>query len=209
MKIEILGAGGATEQMSTAYLLNEDTLIDCGIGVVHKIIQTNQIEKIKNVYISHIHMDHIGGFELLVYYWDFMKSENINVYAGKEFWDLFEKMACSKIEKPFTKNGIKNAFPVEHMHLEAYGFIFQENQKTIIISGDTDKVIEDIDLENTLLFHDMGATGINFPNHVYKAHVTEEDIFKKYGKNSNIIGIHTNQKLNFYQKAKEGEIFEI
>jgi len=206
MKVKVLGVGGATDKIPTAYIVNDNTLVDCGMGVVHKIIESKEIEQIKNVYITHIHMDHIGGFELLVYYWDYMKIKNINVYAGEEFWELYEKMACSKIKKPFKKNNVKNHFKVKHMGLEAYGFIFEEKGKRAIITGDTDFVIKR-DTFNTKIFHDMGATEVIFPEHIYKSHVTENEVFKVYGKNENIIGVHTNANLKFYKKAKEGEIF--
>ena len=56
MKVKVLGVGGATDKMPTAYIVNDDNLVDCGMGIVHKIIETGEIEKIKNVYITHIHM---------------------------------------------------------------------------------------------------------------------------------------------------------
>lgn len=42
-----------------------------------------------------------------------------------------------------------------------------------------------------------------------KVHPTEEEVFKKYGYNKNIIGIHTESELKYYRQAKRGQIYHI
>ena len=85
--------------------------------------------------------------------------------------------------------------------------------KKFIITGDIDTVNETIYpnliKENTYLFHDMGWTGLPNVENKYKFHPTEDEVFKYYGKNKNIYGIHTDSNLKYYKKANIGLKIEV
>jgi len=67
MKVKVLGTGGALEELPTAYIVEENILVDCGLEIVKKIIKSNEIDNIDTICITHLHMDHISGFELVFY----------------------------------------------------------------------------------------------------------------------------------------------
>jgi mRNA degradation ribonuclease J1/J2 len=168
-------------------------------------------------------MDHISGFELLAYYGETL-NHYFNVYAPIEFKNIYENMGYKKTieENRISFNWIKKEqniivkdititpFNVQHMGLEAYGFIFtNKDMKRIIISGDTEFPFPGAIGKKDILFQDMGWTGVTVK--AKKAHPTEEDIFKFFGWNENIYGIHINDGITLkqYKKAKEDKVYEI
>lgn len=229
MKIEVLGTGGAVSDLSTAYLLQNNILFDCGLDIVKKLLKENKLQNIEHVFISHLHMDHISGFELLVFYLQYV-NKKINVYAGEDFMDFYKQLKCSKdtnflyyqpfkfncfeVHKRYKINNLNiSTFPVKHMNntIPAYGFKIKSyiEKVQILISGDTDNPINFISssiLEklNMYCFHDMGLTGVELPAHLYRAHPTEEEVFKEIGSSDRIFGIHLSDsaKLVHYPKAE-------
>ena len=59
MKLRVLGCSGAEMpgHMATAFLINEDTLLDAGTVVSNLTLEEQM--KIKNVIVTHTHLDHI------------------------------------------------------------------------------------------------------------------------------------------------------
>ena len=94
MKVEVLGTGGAVSESSTSYLINDHILVDCGIDIVKDLILTKKIDLVDTVFLTHLHMDHVNGFELIVFYLQFMKKE-ISVYAGPDFESFYRQLKCS------------------------------------------------------------------------------------------------------------------
>lgn len=66
MQLRILGcSGGIGQQLRTSsYLIDEDILLDAGTGVGD--LDMEAMRKIKHIFITHSHMDHIVGIPLLI-----------------------------------------------------------------------------------------------------------------------------------------------
>lgn len=66
MQLKILGCSGgiAPNKGTTAFLVNEDTLIDCGTGVER--LEFEAMQKIKRVFLTHSHLDHISHLPFLL-----------------------------------------------------------------------------------------------------------------------------------------------
>lgn len=232
MKIEILGHGGAFDPTSTAFLIDRSTLIDCGMDVVKQLIASDRARDITDVYITHIHQDHIGGFETLAYYKRYVLNDPtpLRVVCPDEFYSLYTYMACYET---FGRDGIRfqpahdpkilrpdnavvvfdgpmvTSFIVIHSSLEAYGYIVRniDAQTYAIFSGDTDTVLPNILIQDaalTFVFHDVGWTGL--PDRVSKVHPTETEVFEKYG-NTKIVGIHTYNPLTHLYLGTIGDTF--
>ncbi|MEE8119113.1 MAG: 3',5'-cyclic-nucleotide phosphodiesterase [Gammaproteobacteria bacterium] len=66
MRIKILGCSGGIGAglRTTAILINDEVLIDTGTGIGD--LTLDQMRKIRNVFLTHSHMDHTCGLPLLV-----------------------------------------------------------------------------------------------------------------------------------------------
>jgi ribonuclease BN (tRNA processing enzyme) len=66
MQLRILGCSGGIggERHTTSMLIGDDVLIDCGTGV--GILQLEEMRKLRHVFLTHTHLDHIASLPLLV-----------------------------------------------------------------------------------------------------------------------------------------------
>jgi len=67
MKLRVLGCSGGIggrHLRTTALLLDEDILIDCGTGVAD--LSIDELARIEHVFLTHEHLDHIVGLPLLI-----------------------------------------------------------------------------------------------------------------------------------------------
>ena len=66
MQLRILGCSGGIGHglRTTSYLVNDTILIDCGTGVGD--LSLEEMKRIRHVFLTHSHLDHIAGLPLLV-----------------------------------------------------------------------------------------------------------------------------------------------
>jgi len=66
MELLVLGCSGGigTDLRTTTFLLDDDVLIDAGTGVGD--LNLDQMKKLRHIFLTHSHLDHITGIPLLV-----------------------------------------------------------------------------------------------------------------------------------------------
>ena len=98
MKVIFLGTGGSAitaERNGVSVLVDDETLLDCSEGTAKRLIKLNKIKEIKEILLSHFHVDHsIGIFGMLWHYWLVVnriktlkifgppKTENLNMVSA-------------------------------------------------------------------------------------------------------------------------------
>lgn len=85
MKLKVLGCsggiGGALARTS-AFLADDDILIDCGTGVGD--LSLDELARVDHVFITHSHLDHIAAIPLLVDSVGEMRGVPLTVYSTPE-----------------------------------------------------------------------------------------------------------------------------
>lgn len=94
--VRVLGCSGGIgdrlgEGMSrtTALLIDDDVLVDCGTGVGD--MELDQLAKIDHVFLTHAHLDHIAGLPLLIDTVCDIRSTPLQVYAPAETIDALQR----------------------------------------------------------------------------------------------------------------------
>jgi len=234
MKIEILGTGGAFSKISTSYLINDNTLIDCGESVIKTLINNEFVsiilDNVNDIYLTHSHSDHVNGLEMLLYYKMFKNQlDSLTMHGTQDCLDYLNGLAISKSNQfkfvVLPTNGGNTIIhddihvsyiKAEHMDLKCLSYIFvdiNDIDKKFIITGDIDNINKMITpsliKDNTYLFHDMGWTGLPEVEPGQQNHPREKEVHDFYGDNTNIIGIHTDAKLELYTQAYIGQVIKI
>lgn len=160
MRIKVLGSSGgvALGYRTTSILLDEDILIDAGTGVVDLTVR--EMVKIRKIFITHSHMDHIASLPLLcdtVY--DAMQG-SIEIHALPETLQAIKQHIFNDVIWPDFTRIKKSDFPVlkfcpmhpgdslqlgerriemvgvKHL-VPGAGFIIENGTATVAFSGDT------------------------------------------------------------------------
>jgi len=163
MLLKILGTGTSqvsNERASPANYLkigNKQILVDCGCGTLLRLDKAGiSYKDIDIVFISHFHIDHI--LEIYAILWALkhprLGREKDLIIIGpkgfKNFYDTYIKPIVFK--KPFDLfkiiiQEIENKITFDEFEVDVYetshtdeslAFKFIENQKTLVIAGDTD-----------------------------------------------------------------------
>lgn len=82
MKIKVLGCSGGIggNLRTTSFMVNDELLIDAGTGVSE--LELEDMRRIRAVFLSHSHMDHIAGLPLLVdTIFEVLNGNPLEVYA--------------------------------------------------------------------------------------------------------------------------------
>ncbi len=193
MKLLFIGSGSAFvtreyNYQSNALLITPDDkkiMIDCGSDARHALHDLNMdYRDITNVYISHLHADHIGGLEWLAFNRLFdLGCNKPNLYIHKSMQNLIWDRSLSGGLRSLQgeKNELKTYFNVKavdatfrwekvsfklvktiHTYNDnkvnpSYGLFFEINKKKIFFSTDTTfqpQLYEKYYLAADLIFHD-------------------------------------------------------
>lgn len=232
LKVEVLGNNGAFSDDNTSFLIDDKILIDCSDSIVKKLIKEDRLDDIKEVFITHKHMDHIGGLETLLFYklarTGFNEEVDIKVYLPADAKRLYDEMHVSSydhmfkgvidIKEDITRVYLDNVIIVPeklthyHGQVEAYGYSV-ENRTTggkVFFTGDVDNVVLKSPKEYCHVFHDAGWTNLHESKR--KCHPTETEIVQKYkseyGHCEHVVPVHTSSELEHMRLPRVSEIFK-
>ncbi|HUY00643.1 MAG TPA: ribonuclease Z [Candidatus Deferrimicrobium sp.] len=161
MKIILLGTGTTLPQKNRnaagllIQIFEDFLLFDCGNGILRQIENSGvDFTKIKFIFISHLHVDHISDLPILLKA-ILMRGElnNIKIFGPStikrriEVWfteiysylnKILKKIEIEEFNQNLieTRNWKVQVFPVKH-GIEAFGFKIIVDNKKIVYSGDT------------------------------------------------------------------------
>lgn len=113
MNLEVLGCSGGVGHglKTTTFLLDEQLLVDAGTGI--ELLTMEQMLKIRDVVITHAHIDHIIGLPLMLATIYDQHKHPINVYALPEViqaledhifnWTIWPDYTCLPEDKPIIR----------------------------------------------------------------------------------------------------------
>ncbi len=188
--VQLGSAAGVIEQAGAPLLM-----IDCGDDALTAYLDTYG-EAPRAVYLTHAHMDHIGGLERLFYssYFDLALRGNIRLYAhaalipilqarvadypqvlaegGANFWDAFSVVPCSR---GFWHRGFWfDVFPTRHhAPMTSFGLSLRGS---LVWTGDTRPIPEMLGQfasNDELVAHDCGLVG-------NPSHTGADDLEREY-----------------------------
>lgn len=158
MKIKVLGCHGSEgpNYKTTAFLINDSVAIDA--GTIVSAISRKGLTKIKNIFITHAHLDHIKDLAFLVdHIFDQIKKP-IKIYGKPRtlraihkhlfnniIWPDFSRIPTKAkpsiqfvpIRKVTKLNGITiEAIDVNHT-VDCVGYLIKDKKSALAITGDT------------------------------------------------------------------------
>lgn len=160
MLIKVLGCSGGIggALRTTAFLVDDDILIDAGTGVGDLSIE--QLAAIDHIFVTHSHLDHIACIPFLVDTVCWMRDKPVTVHATAEtlqilkdhifnwkIWPDFSQIPTP--DRPFMIfrelmvnvevdiDGRKiTAIPANHV-VPAVGYLVDSGESSLLFSGDT------------------------------------------------------------------------
>lgn len=156
MKLTILGNNGPYPKAGGAcsgYLIESNDcriLIDCGNGVLSRLLKVCDIKKLDAIILSHLHSDHMSDILVFKYAIGIQKMKEqfegtIPIYTPWDDEDMINRMNYndSFIINPITEDlslKIKDLdidFKRVNHPVETYAIRIKTNKKTFVYSGDT------------------------------------------------------------------------
>ena len=161
--LKFLGRGSAfntTEGNTSAYFIKDNIffLIDCGETVFHKLIANDKLKNLVaeneineiDIYITHLHSDHVGSLSSLIYYCFYILNITPNIYhpqkiTGQNVYvlDQLLKLQGHTNQYVYLKEPYSGIFP-EQMphdeHLMNYGYTIFNAENKIFFSGDCSEI---------------------------------------------------------------------
>jgi len=88
VKLRVLGCSGGIggDLRTTAFLLDDDVLIDAGTGVGN--LSLLELSKIDHVFVTHSHLDHVACIPLLVDTVGYLRKRPVTVHATDDTLDI-------------------------------------------------------------------------------------------------------------------------
>lgn len=134
------GAGGAT----SGYLLGTGyghALLDCGSGVLSKLMDRMDPAELSAVVLTHWHFDHMADLPVLRYYL-MTRGKSLPLYAPLEEGSLSQWVQGPEFEINDIRDGVRfgdivmTAAPTKHP-VPAYALRFQQGDKALVYTGDS------------------------------------------------------------------------
>lgn len=151
--LSFLGTGAAYNFLSnnnSAYFIDDDTmfLFDCGEKICDKILSLDLLSSINkiNVFITHLHSDHVGSLEPLLYYIHFFTNKTLSIYyPEKENLHLLLKLMGINFDfevfSEFEENNYIKIESTPQQHIEGcYGYFVYSKNRKFFYSGDCSTV---------------------------------------------------------------------
>lgn len=183
--LNFIGRGSAfnVDEINTSAYIIEGTdiiIFDCGESVFAKMpkILNNNFERI-NIFITHLHSDHVGSLSTLIFYCWFKLNKKINIYYREintlksllHFQGVEEKMynLYDGDEVSIGSIDIKS-IPVNHCEqLKSYAYILDCKENKIYYSGDNNDLsfykTHNIVEENIICYQDTSL--LDYPGSVH------------------------------------------
>ncbi|PKO81059.1 MAG: 3',5'-cyclic-nucleotide phosphodiesterase [Betaproteobacteria bacterium HGW-Betaproteobacteria-13] len=151
MKLQVLGCsggiGGETAR-TTAFLVDDDILVDCGTGVGD--LELDALRKIDHIFITHSHLDHIASIPLLVDSVGEERGYPITVYATPETLRILRSHIFNWLIWPdFTSIPDRHRPFLRHT-VPAVAYALDSGDAQLLYSGDTAYCPELIEAINAL-----------------------------------------------------------
>jgi cAMP phosphodiesterase len=160
MRLRVLGCYGTElrNYHATSFLVNEAILVDAGT-IASAMTMEDQL-KIRNILLSHSHLDHVKGLFFLADNLFERFSTTVNIYSTAGILDILKTHYFNNLLSPdftsipdkknpimrfrpiapgesFEVNGLTvNAFKANHV-VESVGYKLQDGNGSILYSGDT------------------------------------------------------------------------
>ncbi len=235
LSLRFLGVGNAhaIELGSSAAVIERDgeplLMIDCGPDALTAYLQHYQSAP-KAIYLTHAHMDHVGGLERLFFstYFDAEQRGHLRIYAhaalvpilqsrvadypqvlaegGANFWDAFQLIPLSR---GFWHQGLWfDVFPTRHhAPMTSFGLGLRGS---VVWTGDTRPIPEILSCiagSSELVAHDCSVhgnpshSGVDDLDREYPAELRERLILYHYGSAAEA----TTLRARGYRVADRGE----
>lgn len=231
LDLKFLGIGSAFNTElgnNSAFVKEDDTLflIDLGSSNFDRIKKSNILEDVKkiNVFVTHVHGDHIGGLSDLIYYSffsmkDFLKKK-ITVFSLEDTKtkEVLEIMGCQDgfhydykdlKENEFFNMGEFKIKPFKTIHypsMNSYGLILKDDKKKIFYSGDANyKTYENISIlkdDYDKLFLDVSSSHFEGNPHLSLFELCE--LFPEKTERNKVFCMHIDEKFDRNKVASLG-----
>ncbi len=137
MKIEILGCYGNVtgNYRATSFLINDALLVDA--GTTTEVLDDSRLSKIKNIIITHTHIDHVKGIFPFADELAMLNMEGLRLLSVKNILDIMSKNLFNNLIWPdFTIiPSVKNAFiNLQEIPLEEETFIDNITIKPVLMT---------------------------------------------------------------------------
>jgi ribonuclease BN (tRNA processing enzyme) len=161
MIVMVLGTASGFDQFapSSSFLVDEDTLLDCGSGV--ETLPIERLLKIQRLLLTHAHLDHCGALPHLLACHAAHQGPGVTVYCMQETMDsLKQHMFNGQLSPDYSQlsnqdgepllrffpvevgdalplpDGIATALPAQH-NIPAIGWLIEGPWRALAYTGDT------------------------------------------------------------------------